>query len=176
MFETKRLIYLTRNGKWKSCKHSILPPMSRKLALTNYGFIVMFKTKCILKFLKHFRFRKLLNTTQYKLLHIYTTPSFLNTKIRTHRDEFNRPQTKMLFSSLEKRCTGNEHAVLPEERYLALLVCFRAQKAVFMFAVFAFTITVSMILKMIQWNYHITTQNWLVCEQGTALLFNRFWF
>ena len=31
----------------------------------------------------------------------------------------------MLFSSLEKRCTGNEHA---EERYLAVLVFFRAQK------------------------------------------------
>ena len=31
-------------------------------------------------------------------------------------------------------------------------------------------------LKMIQWNYQLTKQNWLVCELRTMILFNRFWF
>jgi len=44
------------------------------------------------------------------------------------------------------------------------------------FALFAFKIKVSIILKMIQWNYQLTKQNWLVCELGTLLLFNWFWF
>ena len=46
----------------------------------------------------------------------------------------------------------------------------------FMFAMFTFKIKVSIILKMKQKNYQLTKQNWLVCELGTVLLFNRFWF
>ena len=45
-----------------------------------------------------------------------------------------------------------------------------------MFAVFAFKINVSIILKIIQWNYQLTKENWLVCELGTLLLFNGSWF
>ena len=45
-----------------------------------------------------------------------------------------------------------------------------------MFAVFAFRIKVSILLKMKQLGYQITEQNWMVCELGTVLLFNRFWF
>ena len=29
---------------------------------------------------------------------------------------------------------------------------------------------------MVQWTYQLTKQNWLVCELGTTLLFNRSWF
>ena len=29
---------------------------------------------------------------------------------------------------------------------------------------------------MIQWNYHLTKQNWLFCGLGTGLLFNKYWF
>ena len=46
----------------------------------------------------------------------------------------------------------------------------------FMFAVCAFKIQVSIILIMIQWSYQLTKQNWLVCELGTVLLLQRFWF
>ena len=45
-----------------------------------------------------------------------------------------------------------------------------------MFTVFAFKIKVSKILKMIRWKYQVTKQKWTVCELGTVLLFNRFWF
>ena len=45
-----------------------------------------------------------------------------------------------------------------------------------MFAAFAFKIKVLIIVKMIQWNYQLAKQNWLVCTPGTVLLFNRFWF
>ena len=44
-----------------------------------------------------------------------------------------------------------------------------------MFIVFTMRIKVSIILKMIQWNYQLTKQNWLVCGRGTVLLFNKFW-
>ena len=52
----------------------------------------------------------------------------------------------------------------------------KVPKSCFMFAVFAFNIKVSIILKMIQWKYQLTKQNWPVCELGTVLLFNEFWF
>ena len=37
-------------------------------------------------------------------------------------------------------------------------------------------IQVSIILIMIQWSYQLTKQNWLVCELGTVLLLQRFWW
>ena len=37
-------------------------------------------------------------------------------------------------------------------------------------------IKVSIILKIIQWNYQLTKQSWLVCEQGTVLLLNKYWY
>ena len=39
-------------------------------------------------------------------------------------------------------------------------------KTGFMLAVLAFKIKVSITLKMIQWQYQLTTQNWPVCELG----------
>ena len=51
---------------------------------------------------------------------------------------------------------------------------FLGLKTCFMFVVFQFKIKVSIILKMIQRNYQLTKQNWLVCE--TVILFNWFWF
>ena len=51
---------------------------------------------------------------------------------------------------------------------------FLGLKSCFMFVVFQFKIKVSIILKMIQRNYQLTKQNWLVCE--TVILFNWFWF
>ena len=53
---------------------------------------------------------------------------------------------------------------------------FSGPKSCFMFAVFAFKIKVSIILKMIQWKYQLKKQNWPVCGLGTLLLFNWFWF
>ena len=53
---------------------------------------------------------------------------------------------------------------------------FLGPKSCFIFAVFAFKIKVSIILKMIQWNYQLMKQNWPVSELGTVLLFNRLWF
>ena len=44
------------------------------------------------------------------------------------------------------------------------------------FSMFTFKINVLRNLKMIQWNYQSSKQNWLVCEPRTMLLFNRFWF
>ena len=53
---------------------------------------------------------------------------------------------------------------------------FLGLKSCFTFAVFAFRIKVSILLKMKQWSYQITEQNWMVCELGAVLLFTRFWF
>ena len=53
---------------------------------------------------------------------------------------------------------------------------FLGLKSCFMFVVFQFKIKVSIILKMIQRNYQLTKQNWPVCELGTVILFNWFWF
>ena len=50
----------------------------------------------------------------------------------------------------------------PEKLFYVCRVCIQDQS--------------SIILKMIQWNYQLTKQNWLVCELGTLLLFNWFWF
>ena len=44
------------------------------------------------------------------------------------------------------------------------------------FAMITFKINVLRNLKMIQWNYQSSKQNWLVCELRTLLLFNRFLF
>ena len=53
---------------------------------------------------------------------------------------------------------------------------FLGLESYFVFAVFTFKIKASRILTMTQWNYQLTKQNWLVCEPGTELLFNKFWF
>ena len=53
---------------------------------------------------------------------------------------------------------------------------FWGRKNCFMFAVFAFKTIVSIILKMIQWNYQFTKQDWPVSELRTVVLFNSFWF
>ena len=53
---------------------------------------------------------------------------------------------------------------------------FSGPESCLMFAVFAFKIKVSKTLKMIQWNYQLTKQDWPVDGLGTVLLFNRFWF
>ena len=45
-------------------------------------------------------------------------------------------------------------------------------KSCFMFAVFAFNIKVSIILKMIEWKYQLKKQNWPVCELGTVLYYS----
>ena len=52
---------------------------------------------------------------------------------------------------------------------------FSGPESRFVFTVFTFKDKVSIILTMIQWNYHLTKQNSLVCELGTALLIKRFW-
>jgi len=41
---------------------------------------------------------------------------------------------------------------------------FSGPESYFVFTVFTFRIKISIILKMIQWNYQLTKQNWLVCE------------
>ena len=48
-------------------------------------------------------------------------------------------------------------------------------KSCFAFVVFAFKIKVSIILKIIQWNYQLTKHNWLVCALGTVLLIQQVW-
>ena len=54
---------------------------------------------------------------------------------------------------------------------------FRARKLPCMFVVFALKTKVSIIiLKMVQSNYQLTKPNGPVCEPGTVVLFNRFWF
>ena len=57
-------------------------------------------------------------------------------------------------------------------RFSKVPITYRARKAVLCLH---FNIKVSIILKMIPWNYQLTKQNWPVCELGTVLLFNRFW-
>ena len=61
----------------------------------------------------------------------------------------------------------------PEARFLKAPITFRAQKPVLCLSCLH---SRSIILKMIQWNYQFTKQNWPVCGPGTMLLFNRFWF
>ena len=46
----------------------------------------------------------------------------------------------------------------------------------FVFVAFTFKIKVLIILKIREWNYQLTKQNWLVYRSGTVLLFNRFGF
>ena len=53
---------------------------------------------------------------------------------------------------------------------------FSGPKSSFTFVVLAFKIKVSITLKMRQCNHQLTKQNWPVCELGTVLLFNMFWF
>ena len=53
---------------------------------------------------------------------------------------------------------------------------FSSLKSCFVFAGFTFKMKVSIILKMIKSKYKSTKQNWLVCELGNVLTFNRFWF
>ena len=53
---------------------------------------------------------------------------------------------------------------------------FSGPESCLMFAVFAFKTRVSITLKMMQWNYQLTKQDWPVYGLGTVLLFNRFWF
>ena len=51
---------------------------------------------------------------------------------------------------------------------------FSGRESCFVFAVFAFKIKVSIILKTTQWNYQLSKQFGVVCELGTVLIFNRF--
>ena len=53
---------------------------------------------------------------------------------------------------------------------------FSGPESCFVFAVFAFKIKPSIILKIIEWNSQLTKQNLLVYGLGTVLLFNRFGF
>ena len=53
---------------------------------------------------------------------------------------------------------------------------FSGLESCFMFTVYAFKIKVSIILKMIQWNYQLTKQNWPVCVLLSVLIFSRIWF
>ena len=53
---------------------------------------------------------------------------------------------------------------------------FSGPESCFVFAVFAFKIKVSIILKITQWNYQILKQFGVVGGLGTVLIFNRFWF
>ena len=46
----------------------------------------------------------------------------------------------------------------------------------FVFVAFTFKIKVLIILKIREWNYQLTKQNWLVYGPGTVLLFSRFGF
>ena len=83
---------------------------------------------------------------------------------------------KCLFSmSVENRST-ERNTSRSRGQFIESPDNFSGPKSCFMFALFTFKIKVSIILKMIQWDYQLTKQNWLVCELGTLLLFNRFWF
>ena len=53
---------------------------------------------------------------------------------------------------------------------------FACAESCFVFAAFIFKIKVSIILKLIKWNYQLTKQNWLIYGLGTVVLFKRFWF
>ena len=59
--------------------------------------------------------------------------------------------------------------------FLESLDHFSGPKSAFVFTVFAWDQSFNN-LKMTQWNYQLTKQNWPVCERGTLLLFNCFWF
>ena len=47
---------------------------------------------------------------------------------------------------------------------------FSGRESCFVFVVFAFKIKASIVLKIIEWNYQLTKQNWLVYGLGTVLL------
>ena len=65
----------------------------------------------------------------------------------------------------------------PGTPFSKIPVTFSVRKAAFFsFAVFAFRIKVTMIWRMIQWNYQLTKQNWPVYDLGTVLLVNRISF
>ena len=93
--------------------------------------------------------------------------NFLNLYLACKHQQLNGPVSYWGF-----RETG------PWGPFLESLDNLSCPKRCFMFAVFAFKIKVSLIIGMIQWTYHdqLTKQNWLVCELGTTLLFNRSWF
>ena len=55
------------------------------------------------------------------------------------------------------------------DNFLGPESCFRC-------AVFAFNIKISVVLKIIQWNYQLTKQKWLISELGTVTPFSWFWF
>ena len=52
---------------------------------------------------------------------------------------------------------------------------FSAPESCFVFIVFAFKIKVSIILKIMQWNYKLTKQNWMVFGLATVLPIQPVW-
>ena len=52
---------------------------------------------------------------------------------------------------------------------------FSAPESCFVFIVFAFKIKVSIILKIMQWNYKLTKQNWMVFGLATVLPIQQVW-
>ena len=86
------------------------------------------------------------------------------------------PFKHVLYTKKSIRQKASLSIFLTGAPFLEGLVSFSGPESYFMLAVFAFKFNVSKILKMIQWNYQLTKQNWLACELGTVLLFNRFWF
>ena len=83
---------------------------------------------------------------------------------------------KTYFSSFAKEIVTVSSVIMARGPFLESPDNFSGPKSCFMFPVFAFKIKVSIILKMIKWNYQLIKQNWPVCELGTVLLVNRFWF
>ena len=59
---------------------------------------------------------------------------------------------------------------------LLVQMAYSGPESCFVFVAFTFKIKVLIILKIIEWNYLLTKQNWQVYGPGTVLLFNRFGF
>ena len=59
---------------------------------------------------------------------------------------------------------------------LLVQMAYSGPESCFVFVAFTFKIKVLIILKIIEWNYLLTKQNWQVYGPGSVLLFNRFGF
>ena len=111
----------------------------------------------------------------------YINPLFLDQfKAWIYRKRF--PERSAKFYSVLSRenillsCSlGVSPLQYSEARFSKVSTTFRARKALLCLPCLH-EIKVSIILKMTQWNYQLTKQNWPVCERGTLLLFNCFWF
>ena len=101
-----------------------------------------------------------------KLLLTSLAPKIQTSSERSYRKCWNSPRVKAivsLWSFLSLQGKKRSRITIQNNTYCSWIQVFFIR----------YRVKVSIILKTIKWNYQLTEQNWLACELGTMLLFNR---